>query len=127
MSAYVFPSLVGQAMEVSREPVYPITVYTSKGGKEDVTLWSPTPRWRYKVKLNVLRSYVNMVGAWGTLSEIAVVQWFISTHYGSWDAFHFIDPYDSSDRLVRFVEGSNPTVRVVNGVWQGSLDLIERL
>jgi hypothetical protein len=58
-------------------------------------------------------------------TEIAIVQYFIDTHYGNGDSFHITDPYDgTTDRVVRFVDGSVTLNRIVTGVWSCSFDLI---
>jgi hypothetical protein len=124
LSARVFPVLPGNRA-VTRSTIYKTSVVEAVSGREDRTSWASAPRYRWSYSFGGLRSWVNVTGSWGTLSEIATVQMFIDYHYASGDSFHITDPYDdSTDRTVRFVEDSVTLTRLASGVWSCSFDLI---
>ena len=125
MSAHVFPYLPGRDGNESRETIYPVTVAEAISGREDRINWSSTPRYKWTIRHRFLRTTVNCtVSPWTGYTELALVQYFITTHLTNFDSFHFADPYDTTDRTVRFVENTVKMDRIVPGVWSCEFDLI---
>jgi len=124
MSGLVFPVLPGWDVKRTADPTYSTKVYTSVSGQEQRAKWWPAPRIRYTVTINAARTAAAAPAPWAAYSEIGVVRYFQDTHFGSWDSFLFNDPYDGTQRQVRFDRDEIKTEQVVPGVWQVSFDLI---
>jgi Conserved hypothetical protein 2217 (DUF2460) len=132
MGAQVFPehgsfntgSLPGLDVNIERESIYSSTIYTSASGKEQRTSWWASPRFRYNLTYNVLRTYVSAPAPWDSDSEIGVVLQFLDDHLGPYDSFLFQDPYDGIQRTVRFESDTLTIQQVVKGVWQVKFSLL---
>ena len=128
MSSYVFPVLPGRDVGVARETIYKVAVAEAVSGREDRTILSSSPRYRFPLKHNYLRTNANAPAPWASYTELAVVQFFLDAHYGNGDSFHIVDPYDgTTDRVVRFVDGTLRLERVTPGWWRCEFDLISVL
>lgn len=124
MSNSVFPSLPGTDITVDRETIYSTQVRTSVSGKEQRTSWQGTPRYRYRLKFNVLNTARTAPSPWAAYDEAAIVQKFMDDHLGAWDSFLFNDPYSGVQTRVRFESDSLVLRRVVSGIWEASTSLL---
>jgi hypothetical protein len=124
MGSQVFPQLPGLDIQVQRESIYSTKIYTSASGEEQRTSWWPTPRFRYQLRFNFLRTSVAAPAPWQADSEAGVILQFLDDHRGAWDSFVFADPYDGVQRQVRFEQDTLVIQQVVGGVWEASFSLI---
>jgi hypothetical protein len=125
MSTSVFPSnLPGMDVSVVRGETYKTTINATISGKEQRTLWESTPRYKYKLKFNVLRDDVSAPAPWAAFSEVATVVKFLEDHKGSWDSFHFADPFTGADTVVRYVDDSLELTQIVPHCWSCELSFI---
>ncbi|GAO01922.1 DUF2460 domain-containing protein [Anaeromyxobacter sp. PSR-1] len=124
MSNSVFPELPGLDVEVERETIYRSSVFETAGGKEQRAAYWSTPRYRYQLRWNVLRTDVMAPAPWAAYSEVATVQKFFDDHLGSWDSFLMNDPYSGSQVRVRFVQDSLKLHRIVPGIWEAEATVI---
>lgn len=125
MSDLVFPSsLPSLDIKVEREVRYATTVHTSASGKEVRARWQTTPRYRYRLKFNGLRSNKAAPAPNQAYTETALVLKFLNDHQGAWDSFLYVDPYDGVQRRVRLVEDSLVFERVVSTWWAASVEFI---
>lgn len=96
MSNEVFPTtLKGLDIKITRTPVFKTAVQESVSGKELRASWWSTPRYKYTLDFNFLRQGLNS-------DEAETLRGFFARHLGSWDSFLLNDPYDSTQRRVRF-------------------------
>ena len=93
MSLAVFPSLVGQALEITRTPVFDTTVQTNRSGKTLVVSNQTYPVYQWDVAFNVLRQ-----GAipGGSYAELAQLMGFFNARRGRFDSFLYPDPDDNA-------------------------------
>ncbi|GAO01965.1 DUF2460 domain-containing protein [Anaeromyxobacter sp. PSR-1] len=124
MSNDVFPDLPGLDVEVDRTTLYRTSIYETAGGKEQRAAWWSSPRYRYRLRWNVLRADVAAAAPWAAYSEAAAVQRFFDVHLGAWDSFLMVDPYSGAQVRVRFVEDSLRFAREVPGVWAAEAEVI---
>ena len=124
MSTNVFPTLPGLDVEVSREAKYKTAIHETVSGKEQRTAWESTPRYRYKLRFNVLRDNVAAPSPYGSYSEAGALLYFLDTHKGSYDSFIFTDPYTNTTGSVRLVEDSLNITQIVPHHWSAELSLI---
>jgi hypothetical protein len=110
MSSSVFPTFAGLKINVKRTPVYATKVSTSSSGKETRLSFQSTPRFRYSLELEFLRTAVNG-------NEVATLLAFIDTMKGAWDDFLFNDPYSGSQVRVRFEEEAVQYEQFASGYW----------
>ena len=114
MSNAVFPDLVTE-MALPREPIYDTNILPSPGGGETRSSWGAV---RYRYTLDVtLRQY-------GAFTEAATLLAFFDQHRGAWDSFLFNDPFDGTQRRVRFEQDRLPLTRFATGVWTATFSLI---
>jgi hypothetical protein len=142
VSSNLFPVLLpGLALDLGKETLHSTSVQTGISGREDRTIWTSTPRFRFRLVYNFLRTGVNVAAAasapgaftYGSYSELAVVQKFVADHYGTGDSFLMYDPgvvlaedstHDPAQKRVRFEDDGVQMVRLFSGVWTASLRLI---
>jgi phage-related protein len=124
MSSSVFPSLPGIDIAVERESFFKTTIHETASGKEDRTAWMNTPRYRYRVAFNVLRTSVTAPSPWGAYSEPGVIINFLDAHKGAQDSFLFDDPYTAVQTRVRFQEDSLNIKQIASGFWECSFELV---
>lgn len=110
MSNSVFPSFAGLKMNVRRAPVFATKVQTSPSGKEVRGVFQSTPRYRYVLDMEFLRTAVNG-------NEVTTLLNFLETHKGSWDSFLFNDPLTGSQVRVRFEEDELEVEQFASGFW----------
>lgn len=87
MSSLIFPTALLGCIVEGREPYVESQIDTSTGGREYRSTWWTQPRWRYRLKFDVLRS----VGR----TELQALTSFFGRHFGSWDSFLIVDPEDN--------------------------------
>lgn len=125
MSNNVFPStLPGIDIAVEREAFYATTIHETASGLEDRTAWQPTARYRYGVRVNVVRNSTMAPAPWGAYSEPAILLKFLDDHQGAKDSFLFDDPYSGTQTRVRFVEDSLSITQVASGMWSCTFRLV---
>ena len=96
MSNSIFPlTLKGVDVKVARAIIYSTEIQTSESGKEQRASFQSTPRYKYTVTFNFLRQSLNGDEA-KTLAD------FHAAHFGQYDSFLFNDPFDGTQRRVRF-------------------------
>lgn len=88
MSNYVFPSLPGLSIEVSRYPVWESTVQTSVSGRSLGITNQTYPRYRYKLAFEFLRS--------GAKQELEALVALFNRMRGRADTFLYLDEDDNS-------------------------------
>lgn len=89
MSVTVIPTLVGLGIDVRRSPVFSTTVQTATSGKETRIANQSSPRYKWNVQFNVLRS----AGGW---TEFQQLFGFFNSMKGSFDTFLYTDADDNS-------------------------------
>ena len=114
MAAYFPQSIPGIDIQVSRVPCYSTKVLrTSGGGEVRVSRWS-APRFRFRVKFNVLWD--------GNATGRTNTAWSLLSLYhdsgGSAGEFWFLDPFDSSYRKCRFDADELELERIALGRWR---------
>lgn len=124
MSDSVFPSLRGADVAVEREPFYRTSVYETVSGKEQRVSWDASPRYRYRVRFNVLRDDRAAPAPWAAYSEVGTVLKFLDDHKGSFDSFLFNDPLTGSQVRVRLEEDSLTIKRIVNHLWSAEVSFV---
>lgn len=126
---FTIDTLPGVKIDVSRTPVYATAVQTSIGGKEVRTYFQSTPRYRYSLSIEFLRSPAR--GAFTTEAQALVD--FFDGQIGRYDTFTFYDPLlvethgrtANAAKTVRFDSDEITFKRFANGFWQvASVDLI---
>jgi hypothetical protein len=125
MSALVYPALPGLTSDVVRTEEFATDVFETVSGKEQRTTWWTLPRFHYALKYEVTRTAVAAPAPFGAYSEIGVLLYFLDTHYGSFDSFLYDDPYDATQRRVRFKEDTMKITQIVPGHWEVAFELIQ--
>lgn len=95
MSNYYFPVTLPGLHFAGREPFAVTTTQIADNGKRFVCFKYEGYRYRFEAKF--LR-----IGA----AEHTTLNNFWNTHHGSWDSFLLTDPWDSTERRVRFASES---------------------
>ena len=83
MSNLVFPDYPGITIDIERTPEWSTLVKEAWSGVETRIGQRPWPRWRYALKIDVLRA---------TDGEIAGLEAFFNRHAGMFESFLFRDP-----------------------------------
>jgi hypothetical protein len=124
------PALPGLSVEKVRAPGYSTRTLRAVSGKEVRVAWRASAIVTYRLKFNFLRSTVyapNETGSggqdWSAYTELALVKAFHTTHRGSWDSWHLLDPDGGADVTVHFVDDVLSLTQVVPGVWSGELEV----
>lgn len=125
MSAYVFPVLPGiKYANVKRRVSYSTTILTAWSGKEVRLSRRTSSIVSLTLQVNFARSTVNAPAPWAAYTEIGIIKYFHSYHYGALDTWHILDPDGGADLVVRFAEDDLDMVGIVSGVWDGSINLV---
>jgi uncharacterized protein (TIGR02217 family) len=93
MSTAVFPSLIGQAWDINRTPIWDTTIETNVSGKEVRLSNFTSPRYQWDISYNALRQ--------GTVHNIAYTEFsqllgFYNARQGAFDSFLYNDSDDNS-------------------------------
>lgn len=89
MSDLVLPSLAGLGFDVVRTPVWDTNIHTAISGKETRMARQVSPRWKWDLSYNVLRS----AAAYNELQQLAG---FFNARKGRYDTFLYRDVDDNS-------------------------------
>lgn len=89
MSTYILPPLAGLGFEVVRTPLWDTTVQTTASGMETRIARQYSPRWRWDLTYNVLRSA-------GSYNELQQLAGFFNARQGRFDSFLYQDADDNS-------------------------------
>ncbi len=96
-----FPLLPGQMLVTGKAPIWLTSIATSSSGRERrQSRWS-YPKWRFKIKYEVIRDRPSQ-------PELERMFAFFCLHQGQRSPFSFFDPYDN--------RVTNQTIGVGNGV-----------
>lgn len=87
MSNLVFPDYPGITIDIQRQPEWHTMTKEALSGVETTVSYRPWPRWRYTLKIDVLRA---------SEAEIAGLEGFFNRHAGAFEDFLFLDPENSS-------------------------------
>jgi uncharacterized protein (TIGR02217 family) len=87
MSSLVLPSLAGLGFDVVRTPLWDTTVQTAASGKETRITRQVSPRWRWELAFNVLRSNASY-------NELQQLAGFFNARQGRFDTFLYQDADD---------------------------------
>jgi hypothetical protein len=124
MSNNVLPDLPGVDIAREVEKSYRTTIHETVSGKEYRTSWGSAPRYRYKLRVNVARESVAAPAPWAGWNEVSVLFKFVDDHRGSFDSFLFNDPYDNTQRRVRFASDSLRAKQIAADMWQCEVELV---
>lgn len=99
MSNRIFPDLPGITIDIQRQPEWNTVIKEAWSGVETRVGQRPWPRWRYTLKVDVLRA---------TDDEINALEAFFNAHYGALESFLFRDPerYSVSNQAFGVCDGS---------------------
>jgi uncharacterized protein (TIGR02217 family) len=114
LTQYVYPSLPGLKIDISRTPEFRTVVKESASGKEVRAAMRAYPRWRYQLGYEVLRTSSG-------LEELQKLVAFYGQVRGQFDDFLFIDPDFNAVTAQQFGVGDGVTqsfqlVRSVSGL-----------
>lgn len=118
MSTAVFPVFAGLKLNAKRTRIDATKIGTSSSGKETRAVLQSTPRYRYVVELEFVRTYANG-------NEVDTLMNFIAARQGAYDTFFLPDPYTGANVLVRFENDEQTIEQLYSGIWSvKSLNLI---
>lgn len=83
----------GLQVDIEREPVSAVEIFTAESGIETRSLLNSNIRWRYRVRIHGRSEVAN---------ELSTIQTLITSNYVNYTTFSFTDPYDSVSRICRF-------------------------
>lgn len=86
MSQYLYPSLPGVSISVTKTPMWSTKVHTSASGREQRGSYYSSPRYKISLKYEILRS--------GALAEFQNLIGFFNARRGSFESFLWQDPED---------------------------------
>ncbi len=114
LTQYVYPSLPGLKIDISRNPEFRTVVKESASGKEVRAAMRAYPRWRYQLGYEVLRTSSG-------LEELQKLVAFYGQVRGQFDDFLFVDPDFNAVTAQQFgvgdgVSQSFQLVRSVSGL-----------
>lgn len=89
MSTVVLPSLAGLGFDVVRTPLWDTNVQTAVSGKETRIARQASPRWRWELSYNVLRSAASY-------NELQQLAGFFNARQGRYDTFLYRDTDDNT-------------------------------
>lgn len=94
MSSLIFPTLVGQSIDVTRSPLWDgSSVTTAVSGKETSIAYWNNPRWQWTIKFELLRRGVR----YGiNRTELDSLIGFFNLIRGQFDSFLYNEPDDNS-------------------------------
>ena len=90
MSNLIYPSLVGEAWPVLKEPVHSTLVQTSASGKEARAALYSQERYRWTIPYGYLNHDASVATA-----DLQILMGFFSSHHGQLDSFFYSDPTDN--------------------------------
>ena len=102
MSTQVFPSLPGLTFPVTRTPLWSTQVQESTSGKELRLAYYTYPRYRWQVKISVLRSD-------STNHELQTLLGFFNARQGQFDTFLYTDADDNTVTTQAIATGDGTT------------------
>jgi uncharacterized protein (TIGR02217 family) len=88
MSNALFPTLAGLKFPVTRTPIWSNSIKVAASGKESRAGFWSSPRWKYKLSYDLLRSDAN--------AEFQTLVGFFNARGGRFDDFLFNDPDDNT-------------------------------
>lgn len=101
-NADVMPQLPGLDFLVERSPMFTTGVQTAASGREIAAAYESTPRYRWKIRYNVLRSRAALV-------ETQKLWGFFNSRLGRWGVFYYLDPLDNTVAAEPFGTGDGVT------------------
>lgn len=120
MSNLVLPAFPGWDISFKRSAEWKNTLLESDSGRDFAIRHWVTPRYRYEMKLNLLRS--------GTERELQSFIGFFNTHRGSYDTWLFEDPDDRAVTLEQFGIGNGAATQFqLTRSWDTWVDAIYEL
>lgn len=102
MSQAVFPSFIGLMWGSTKTPIWKTLKRETVSGKELRVALSTTPRYRYTLSYEVLRSA-------SAYAELQSLVGFFNARRGSWDDFLYTDPDDNVVTTATFGTGDGVT------------------
>lgn len=117
MSAETFPTLIGVDVVVTRTTVYATKVQRSGSGMERRARLQSTPLYRFRFKINSLRTT-------RASNEVATLASFFERMAGQWDTFTFVDPVDGTSRTCRFEEDELDIEKIVATLFSSGVTFI---
>jgi len=87
MSDLVFPVMPLIERAADSSPVYATKTLRTPSGKRVAASWRSSSLDSIAVKITLREWVTAPSGAWGSISERAMVRYFFTTHRGSWDSF----------------------------------------
>jgi hypothetical protein len=93
-SLAVLPFLPGQAISVTKAPVWSTQVILSANGRRRTTAYYPFPLWQFELQYEVLRLRSMKDGAGNLNIELQVLWEFFNVAKGQFGSWLFVDPSD---------------------------------
>lgn len=113
------PTFQGMKLTMTKEPIWATKIHTSSSGLESRIALQGTPRYRYSMEIEFLRTAKNN-------NECATLIDFLNARAGSWDWFFITDPSTTPPiaQKVRF-EGDGFTMKqFAHGYYSAQFKLI---
>jgi hypothetical protein len=117
VSTTLYPALPGIDVRIRRTKVYATEIQEAASGVELRPSIKATPRYRYELTYNFLRT------ATGT-QEAQALEAHFDAHLGRRESFPFDDPLDGVRRTVRFDQDELEFEQIVPGIWTCTVELI---